>query len=67
MRTLIVAYDRIAYLVDHDLFLGSDLIDFQADEIRLIWEKVSPLVERIQRRRPNYAKWFKKLASTSAP
>ena len=55
-RKVAVKYDRLAYMVHQDLLPRKALLDFQGDEIAVLWEKLEPAITfvRTSQNRPNY-------------
>jgi hypothetical protein len=56
-----VAYDRVGYMVKQHLIPEDALFYFQQDEIKMLWEKLEPVVKEEQKRRPNHCKRFEDL------
>jgi hypothetical protein len=78
IRRLAVVYDRVGYLISQRLLPERPLFDFHADEIGILWYKLSPLIQSIReetmqmegntvRKRPNYCQHFEELATTWLP
>jgi hypothetical protein len=40
-----VAYDRVGFMVKQDLVDEHALFDFQQDEIKMLWEKLEPIIK----------------------
>lgn len=66
-RRIAVAYDRVAYMLKQRLVPEAALFAFQRDEIPLIWERVSEVVEEVRKQRPNYCEHFRWLVNDWLP
>lgn len=60
-RRVAVAYDRVGFMVKQGLVQEDALFDFQKDEIKMLWEKLEPIVKEEQKNRPNHCKRFEYL------
>lgn len=62
-KRVAVAYDRVGFMVEQGLVDEGALFDFQKDEIKILWEKLEPIVEKERKdtNRPNHCKRFENL------
>jgi hypothetical protein len=74
ISSLAVGYDRLGYMIFEELLppkAFKALFAFHGDDIELVWRKIEPFVRDHQRRadpkRPNYCKYFERLATEWLP
>jgi hypothetical protein len=74
VSSLAVAYDRAGYMVFEELLppkAFKALFEFHGDDIGLVWNKIKPFVDYTrdvaEPKRPNYYKYFERLATKWLP
>jgi len=71
MTSVAVRYDRVGYMTKQKLMPEGALFDFQGDEIKLLWERIEPVIrhyrEEADPKRPNYCMSFRWLATEWLP